>query len=664
MAGNMTVSSVLHGAVNQSGKTEAVATTRNSNYTPGIGPDGFVRSSMLANTSALPTFPTHQIHGPTERGHPPSNRSNGYTHTAACDTTWYYRAYGGYQDNGKGGSYPNDGTDYSWDSTLKTYAINPTLGLTVLSGETSSTVTVNGTPNPGTNESTVTVYIQYKQTGNPTWTQWGPSVFSGTGYTAQAITETTITGLDAETSYDFRLYMNRGTTTNPTVNYWGSTTTTSTIADVPTVTTDPASSVGITTATLNATVDHNTKDGDLSWRYLLTSAYSAPPDDIQGFELAYSGNPITGDSSVGELAWAPAGGAGELTANSAYTFWAIYEYDGETIFGDADTFSTQVDPGQQAADGEMLQVQKFDRKWGVATTVFFVVPQNAGSSSDLFYDAAAVWGAGETKVTGIVYDDDSTPTITAEADTASNPARVASTNLYRLDLSATEMQHDELYITLTNAGTSVRDVMLHVRTHQMMSTIDLDASNKGTNTTALTVTGKGTGDGASFVAGATGHDIRGVLGQMVLRHNACTAGGGSTVDLDASASGTADFFNGCMIMMITGTSIGQSRIITDYDTSQQCTVDTAWSTNPVSGDEFIILGGSRPWDLAATGELSSVPTETSSYGKKVDFLFQRFAFKITQTATIQSWKKSDSSTELGSRAVDDDGTTQSINKLA
>jgi hypothetical protein len=556
----------------------------------------------------------------------------------------------------------------TWDQTKnqsqgKTWAVNPTVGTPSLSAETSSTITVDGSWTPATKDTTVTLYVQYKKTSDSTWTQWGTSADTGTGYTSLSADQITITGLDSETSYDVRYHCDRTGTTNDTTSYYSSTATTSTIADTPSVTTDAASGIGITTATLNATVDHNTVDGNLSWRYIDTASYSAPPDDAQGTELSYSSNPITEDTTVGEQATG-------LTANTAYTFWAIYDPTGagDTVFGAADTFTTQVDPGAQAAEQEMLPIITYDRKWGIATTVFFVVPQDAGSSSDLIYDGAAVWGAGETKMTGIVYDDDSTPTITAEANTTSNPARVASTPIYRLDLTAAEMQHDELYITLTNAGTSVRDIMLLVRTRKQLGTFDVDASAKATNTDAVTFTGNGTGAGLNCVAGdGDGVGIRGVLGDHVQNYGTLAAYNSSTsVDLDNSTAVTTnDYYNGAIILFHSGTGAGQARVITDYDgASYAATLNKAVATALDATTEYIIIPGPDTWAISPGAKLSALPSFTSNYADMIQFNFERFHNKRTQTATLFTLRDGDDSGDLATNAVDDDGTTQTHNQMA
>lgn len=538
---------------------------------------------------------------------------------------------------------------------FKTHAFAMTTDTPTASSVEDTTAGISCDFVPNSRHSTVTVQMEYKKTSDAIWTVAG-STADTNGYSSVSITRG-ITGLDPETQYDFRCVLSRNSVNDTSLTSVQATFTT--IASVASVTTDDAGGIGFTAATMNGTVDHNTVDGVLSWRYHTSDPGAA--DDSTGTEVGSVSFTADGSGSVQ---------TGTLSASTTYYYWAIYDPSGTaaTVFGAIKNFTTPSDPGTDSAAGEMLQVQHFDRKWGVATTLFFVVPQNAGSSSDLIFDGAAVWGSGETKLTGIVYDDDSTPTLTAEANTASNPARVASTSLYRLDLSATEMQHDELYITLTNAGTSVRDVLLTVRTHLMLSTYDIDASAKSTNTTAVTVTGNGTGSAISFIGGdSDGKDIEGILASHTLNFGTvAVANSTSSVDLDNStAIQTDDFYNGATILFYeAGTGPGQARIIEDYTgTSYEAKLNFPLETGVSSSTRYIIVPASDWNRISPIVELAALPTISSNYADFIQFLFQRFVYKRTQTATTFTMKQDDGSTSFASNAVDDDGTTQTHNEM-
>jgi hypothetical protein len=115
--------------------------------------------------------------------------------------------------------------------------------------------------------------------------------------------------------------------------------------------------------------------------------------------------------------------------------------------------------------------------------------------------------------------------------------------------------------------------------------------------------------------------------------------------------------------LVAGTGAGQARVIIGYDgTTKVATVNAAWSTNPDSTTRFVIDSGNRTLDLAVA-ELASIPAAGAAAGLKLQFIFQRFAFKVTQTATVQTLYNA-SNVSLGTRSVSDDGTTQTIAKVA
>lgn len=580
-----------------------------------------------------------------------NSTSNGQSNKTfvADDNTWSWR---GRCRNLTDNDEINGSTKYFKSEAIPTTASDPTV---TTIGATS--VGLNCDFFPNTLHSTATCALEYKLTSETTvWTQAGDTADTS-GY-AEVTMIRGVTGLTAETSYDVRLVITRNTTDE--TSFTSATVSFSTIADIASITTDAATGIGFTGVTFNATVDHNTEDGALSWRY--DTSNPSPANDTSGTEVAYGSNPITADGSFSV-------GSGTLSASTAYFFWAIYEptVSGTKVFGSVLSFTTTADPGTEASAGEMLPIQDFDRKWGVATTLFFVVPSEAGTSSDLFFDGAAPWASGESKVTGVIYDDDSTPTVTGEANTASVPTREGSTPIYRLNLSTSEMAHDELFITITDAGAAVRDVMLRVRTHQMMSTIDLDASAKATNTTAFTLTGNGTGSGAKYVGGDNdGAPIVGFSGNYTQNFGTLAAYNSTTsVDLDNStAIATNDTYNGAIILFTGGTGLGQARVITDYVGSTfAATLNTPVATALSTDTTYIIVPGSD-WNRISPGvELAALPTKTSSYASLLQFLFQRFVYKRTQTATEFKMKEDDGSTDFASNAVDDDGSVQTHNEM-
>lgn len=90
-----------------------------------------------------------------------------------------------------------------------------------------------------------------------------------------------------------------------------------------------------------------------------------------------------------------------------------------------------------------------------------------------------------------------------------------------------------------------------------------------------------------------------IVDDRVLRTNTATAGASTSITLDASAPTTVDLFKGCIIEIIGGTGVGQSRNITAYSAGRVATVTPAWVTNPASGSVFAIKGGQV--DIEAIG---------------------------------------------------------------
>ena len=90
----------------------------------------------------------------------------------------------------------------------------------------------------------------------------------------------------------------------------------------------------------------------------------------------------------------------------------------------------------------------------------------------------------------------------------------------------------------------------------------------------------------------SGHLTQGTFGELFagVRANTAQAGGASTITLDASASATDDFYNGCLVKIVAGTGAGQRRWISDYvGSTKVATVDSAWVTNPDNTSKFVVL---------------------------------------------------------------------------
>jgi hypothetical protein len=552
--------------------------------------------------------------------------------------------------------------------TVRAWAIDPTLPAPTLSNETAFTMDVDGSVNLGTLETTVNLYVEYKKVVGSTWTRLTTPTLSSTGESAQAITTETLTGLEPETSYNVRFYLDRSGTTNTTKTYVGTAATLTTLPDVPSVTTNPASGVtagtqGVPndgTAILHATVDQNSKETE--WRFQYGSVavddnstswtdISTEPEDVS-YGLSTLSESTTYDFRC-QVRWRADPGLP----------WT--EINGSTL-----QFTTPGDPLAVAALEDHMMYYQFDRKWGVACDgtnqpkIFFALADESGTSSDLFITDASPFATGDVKIS----KDGG-----ALANTSNLPAQItASLPLYSLELTATEMEADDIFINIHDAsgGPVYRDAMIHIRCAQLLGHVDID-STADTNTTAFKVSGVGTGHGIHAIGGVSGRDIVGELSTIILHSGECQAHATTgEAKLATTAAGYDDYYNGDIMVITAGTGAGQSRPIIDYDQSTKVVkLAEPWQVQPTgpSDSEYSILAGDKAFRQSfetaeADAELSQVPTSVSSWGDKIQFLFQRFAFKIEQTATTQTWYKSISGT-FATRSVDDDGQTQQLGKL-
>lgn len=80
-----------------------------------------------------------------------------------------------------------------------------------------------------------------------------------------------------------------------------------------------------------------------------------------------------------------------------------------------------------------------------------------------------------------------------------------------------------------------------------------------------------------------------------------TAGAAQTITLDAAAVAIANYYNGSIIQIISGTGIGQQRTIVSYTSDFIATVDSVWITNPDNTSQFVILPSHVRCGLISTG---------------------------------------------------------------
>lgn len=550
-----------------------------------------------------------------------------------ADENYKFRAYAFFELNW--------GDVFGNTLTARTAAMVAATGAPTNSAVTSSTATIACNYTPRVLRSTCSAQLQYKKNTDADWTNAGSPQTTG-GYSEIPISRD-ITGLDSSTLYNTRLVITRGTINDTSLT--SSTVSFTTLAGEPEVTTDAANSVASSSAVLNATVDINAGTSvTVYWKW----GTDNPP--TQNTTASQS---VSGDGSFN----VSISGLSASTGYFAQAFVAFSTPTGTPNNGSVVSFTTAADPAAEALLEDHVTIFDFnERKYGVESTFYFAVASPAATSSDRFFNAASPFVAGDVQIS----KDGG-----AFANVTNLPTRIGTTAIFSIVLTATEMQATTIVVQLVDQdGPAFRDAALVIRTKIQIGQMDIDASQL-TNTTALLATGVGSGHGISAVGGATGLDIDGVLGQHVMRFNTATAGGASTITLDASASTTNDYYNGALIMIVGGTGAGQARVITDYvGGTLVATVHKAWATNPANGSVFVILPGDDPWEVSPGAELAALPTYASSYAKMLQFMFQRFVYRRTETATVFTMYKDDATTSLATAAMSDNGTTQDHGEMA
>lgn len=352
-----------------------------------------------------------------------------------------------------------------------------------------------------------------------------------------------------------------------------------------------------------------------------------------------------------------------LTKQRTYYFKAKAVYTangGGTLYGDELTFTTGAEPLAAALEEEHMQTIQFDGQYGQVKTVTFTLRTPAGTSSDLFYTDTAPLQADCKVFKDGVFD--------GTSDNAAVRVLDGAHAIYTLALSEDEMEAETIDVIIHDiSGTAFRDAHIQIRTACRLSEIDVDATNGPVNATALTLIGNADGHGMSATSTGDGQDINAVISSMWLRIGFAQTQGapnGVKIKLDANASAVDDFYNGCVVAILGGDGAGQARIVIDYNGGQrEATVDTTWSTIPNNTSTYALGPGARPWTLAPEAELASVPAANGGYGEMLQLLFQRFAFKVEQTASAQTWSDS-AGTPIFDRPVSDDGVTQTVEALA
>ncbi|MCP4215881.1 MAG: hypothetical protein GY765_14605 [bacterium] len=185
-----------------------------------------------------------------------------------------------------------------------------------------ASATLNGTVNANDDSSTVT--FEYGETDSyGTTVSATPSPVTGRTDTAVS---SALTGLGTDTVYHYRVVAVNGSGTSN-----GADMTFTTGVSSATVTTNAASAVENTTATLNGTINANGNTTTASFQYGFTAAY--------GQSASASPNPVTGSSTTSITA-----GLTGLNPDTTYHYRAVGYNAGGTIYGADMTFTTPQPP--------------------------------------------------------------------------------------------------------------------------------------------------------------------------------------------------------------------------------------------------------------------------------------------------------------------------------
>lgn len=239
------------------------------------------------------------------------------------------------------------------------------------------------------------------------------------------------------------------------------------------------------------------------------------------------------------------------------------------------------------------------------------------------------------------------------ADVTAEATQIAtSSGMYYLDLTAGEMNADTVAIIVKSTEGKTVPIVLYP---QEAGDINVDVTywngsavaspdtagypkttiKSGSGTGELSLTSGGvvlTTSGVNAVAdqvwdeAQSGHVAAGSFGAVnfLVRSATAQAGAGTTITLDASASAVNDFYNNQRIFIVSGTGVGQGRIISGYVGATKVATVSTWATNPSSDSVFVILPfGSIPGASAPTAgevadavwdELLAGHTTEASYG--------------------------------------------------
>lgn len=259
------------------------------------------------------------------------------------------------------------------------------------------------------------------------------------------------------------------------------------------------------------------------------------------------------------------------------------------------------------------------RKYGVQTDFYF--PLIKRDVADFAVSADYTHSAGDVKVS-------KDGGAAATATNAPSAITMGNGGMWKLTLTATEMQAAKIAITIIDAATKViEDQMILVSTYGNASgehAFDLDTATQDVNVASVATGAITAGSIATDAIGAaelaadavaeiaaavaaptaaviadavwdevaSGHTTTGTFGQkeQPIRNGTLQNGSANAATLDASASAVDDFYKDCWLYITGGTGAGQVRRIHSYTgSSKLCGIAPSWATTPSGTSVFVVL---------------------------------------------------------------------------
>ena len=208
--------------------------------------------------------------------------------------------------------------------TFTTSKVIPTVTTLAATGITTTQATMNADFTVGIYDS-VDVWFQYRVQGGDTWI--GTALAT---YTTSGSHSDNATCLSPDTTYEFRACLQYDTE-----SIYGDILTFTTSKVLPSVTTNAATGVTATQATMNADFTIGGYDNvDIWFQYRRWTEYQIQIDDtwIETAHVTYTASGSHSDNATG------------LTPNRTYEFRACLGYDNKKIYGDTLTFTTEPVP--------------------------------------------------------------------------------------------------------------------------------------------------------------------------------------------------------------------------------------------------------------------------------------------------------------------------------